>query len=148
VYPDEWDFHDNGVGTLISGGLSDVQSSNDVYMQVRCNSSNQNSGLRYRWHTGYTPGQVSKITVEYEFHCTRTDTPYYQLLIYKVSSGNTGMGGGLWTTTDQWNSWETTDVSTYMDSSGVVYATLCGCAENSNMYDAYVDVVRIKLTLQ
>jgi hypothetical protein len=105
-------------------------------------------GLRYYFHTGYTPAQVSKITVEYQFHGTRTDTPYYQLLIYHVGGGSvTGMGGGLWTTSDQWNTWETTDVSTYMSSSGLIHTTACGCAQNGSMYDTYMDVARVKLTL-
>jgi len=149
VYPDAWNWHSNGVGTLIAGGLSDVQTSNDGYMQVRCNTSNHNSGLRYEFHTGYTPAQVSKITVEYELHCTRTDQPYYQFLILKQdgSGGNTGMGGGLWTTTDQTMTWNSTAVSTYMSSSGYMHVTMCGCSQNSNNYDTYVDVCRIKLTL-
>ena len=147
VYPDAYNWHSNGVGTLIAGGLSDVQTSNDGYMQVRCNTSNHNSGLRYEFHTGYTPSQVNKITVEYELHCTRTDTPSYQFLIYNQSGGQATMGGGLWTTTDQTFTWNTTAVSTYMSSSGYIHVTMCGCAENSNNYDTYVDVARIKLTL-
>ena len=126
-----------------------MQTSNDSYMQVRCNTSNHNSGLRYEFHTGYTPAQVSKITVEYELHCTRTDQPYYEFLILKQdgSGGNTAMGGGLWTTTDQMFTWNSTAVSTYMSGSGYMHVTMCGCSQNSNNYDTYVDVCRIKLTL-
>jgi PKD repeat protein len=149
VYPYAYNWHANGVGTLIAGGLSDVQTSNNGYMQVRCNASNYNSGLRYEFDAAYTPSQVSKITVEYELRSTRSDQPWYQFIIYKQdgSGGNTPMGGGLWTTTDQWFTWETTAVSTYMSSSGYMHVTMCGCAQNSYSYDTYVDVCRVKLTL-
>jgi len=43
--------------------------------------------------------------------------------------------------------WETTDVAAYMTGGGIVYTDLCGCATNSNNYHTYMDVVRIKLTL-
>jgi len=147
VYPDAYNWHSNGVGTLIAGGLSNVQTSDDSYMQVRCNTSNRNSGLRYEFHTGYTPSQVNKITVDYELHCTRTDTPFYNFLIYNQSGGQGTMGGDLWTTTDQTFTWNTTAVSTYMSSSGYIHVTMCGCSQNVNNYDTYVDVCRVKLTL-
>ena len=145
VYPDEWLTDSWGQVTIISGGLSDVQSSNDAYMVARCSATTQNSSLKYRFHTGYTPGQVSKITVEYEFHTTYTNTPSHQFYLYKPAGGSTYMGGGLWTTTDQWFTWNTTDVTSHMDGSGVITVGLCGCHQNSNIYDTSVDVVRIKL---
>jgi PKD repeat protein len=149
VYPTSYNWHANGVGTLISGGLSNLQASDNSYMQVRCNASNYNSGLRFDFNTGYTPGQVNKITVEYEFHSTSASQPWYQDLIMKQdgSGSNTGMPGGLWTTTDQWMTWNSTAVSTYMSSGGLVQVTMCGCNQNSTTYDTYVDVVRLKLTL-
>jgi len=52
-----------------------------------------------------------------------------------------------WPTSDQWFTWETTDVSTYMQSNGTMVVNWCGCSQNSNNYSQYTDVMRIRLEL-
>jgi len=56
--------------------------------------------VQYRLH----PCSGEQDHVEWELHNSRSDTPSYGFLIFKQdgSGSNTGMGGGLWTTTDQW----------------------------------------------
>ena len=147
-YPSSWETStDNSQVTLISGTLADLQSSNDVYMNFRCNTSSQKSYLRYVFTTGYTPSQVNKINVEFELHGTSATTPVYNFLLAKVAGGTTSMYSATWTTTDSWMNWETTAVSTYMTSGGLVYISVCGCPQNTTNYSTYFDTVRLKLTL-
>ena len=147
-YPSSWETStDNSQVTLISGTLADLQSSNDVYMNFRCNTSSQKSYLRYVFTTGYTPSQVNKINVEFELHGTSATTPVYNFLLAKVAGGTTSMYSATWTTTDSWMNWETTAVSTYMTSGGLVYISVCGCPQNTTNYNTYFDTVRLKLTL-
>ena len=148
VYPTSWETYSNALVTLISGGVADLQSDNNVYLVVRANTSNYDSGVQFNWDTSYTPSQVSKIKVDVQFKASRTDTPEYWSNLHTVGGGNTNMlAFTLWTTTDQTFSWETTAVSTYMNGAGDMSLNVCGCSVNSNVYDTSFDLVRITLTL-
>ena len=132
----------------ISGSLSDTQTDNNVYHQVRCDTSSHQYSQLYQWDTTYTPSQVSKITVEWQWHGSRSDTPLYSVLFVKATSGYTQILDNMASPTSDYTfSWETTAVSTYLKSDGTMEVRMCGCNQNSNNYDTYNDVVRIKLTL-
>jgi PKD repeat protein len=132
----------------IAGSLSDTQTDNNVYHQVRCDTSSHQYSQIYVWDTTYTPSQVNKITVEWQWHGSRSDTPLYSVLFAKPAGGYTQILDSLASPTSDYTfSWETTAISTYMNASGVMEVRMCGCNQNSNNYDTYNDVVRIKLTL-
>jgi len=134
--------------TTISGSLSDTQTSNNVYHVVRCDTSSHQYSQFYHWTTSYTPSQVNKITVEWEWHGSRSDTPLYSVLFMKPAGGYTQiLANYLSPTSDYTFSWETTAVSTYLKSDGTMEVQMCGCNQNANNYDTSNDLVRIKFTL-
>ena len=134
--------------TTISGSLSDTQTDNNVYHVVRCDTSSHQYSQFYHWTTSYTPSQVNKITVEWQWHGSRSDTPAYSVLFMKATSGYTQiLDGMLSPTSDYTFSWETTAVSTYLKTDGTMEVQMCGCNQNSNNYDTYNDLVRITFHL-
>jgi len=52
-----------------------------------------------------------------------------------------------WDTSDEWYTWQTTDVETYMSSDGTLGFSICGCPQNSSMYTISSDVLRFRLEL-
>ena len=135
--------------TIISGGLADAQADDDVYMVGECDGTNQQSSYEFQWYTSYTPADITKITVEFQYHGSQSDTPSYWTYIKEGDLGQytTMQDFTLWPTTDQWSTWETTDVATYLASDGTLRAMLCACPQKSNTYNTYLDVVRIRLEL-
>jgi len=148
VYPDTWTTDAYAQVTLVSGGLSDLQSDNGVYMVLRCNNSSQRYSAYYTVDTAYTPSQVNKITVEWQAKDSQSSTP---------GSGELSIrqAGGTWFnfqdavpgTSDTTYSWETTAVSTYMSSTGVLGFRYCACPNGSTMYDISSDLLRFRLDL-
>jgi hypothetical protein len=119
-------------------------------MQFRANATSQDSSIFFYVATSYTPSQVSKITYELQWHGSQSTTPNYTVSVRKSGGDNSWpavMNFQLWPTTDQTFTWETTDIATYMSSSGVMEMAICGCHQNTTSYDTYIDVGRIKLTL-
>jgi PKD repeat protein len=151
VYPDTWSINWYTPGcALQSGALSDLTTDNDAYMVIRCDTSTQRYGIMYTVDTIYTPAQVSKITYEYRAKMSRSDTPTSTVRFTRKSDGVWEDRGGTWlpgTSEAEWT-WNTTAVSTYMDSSGVIGFELCCCPANTNNYDVSSDKMRFRLQLQ
>jgi len=149
VYPDEWETYSGQDVTVISGSLADLDADDDVYLVAECNSSNQQSSFEFRWHTNYTAADISKITVEFQYHGSSSSTPQYWTYIKEgdLSQYTTMQDFALWPTTDQWSTWETTNVSQFLASDGSLTAVLCACPQSSSTYNTYLDVVRIRLEL-
>jgi len=152
VYPDTWAVNWYTPGcALQSGALSDLNTDNSAYMVIRCDTSTQRYGVMYTVDTPYIPSQVSKITWEYQAKMSRTDTPTSTVRFTRKSDGVWEDRGGTWlpgTSDTDWT-WNTTAVSTYMDSSGVIGFELCCCptSGNTNNYDVSSDKMRFRLTL-
>ncbi len=130
--------------------MADLQTANGVYQDYKCDTTNQRYELMYTSHTGYTPSQVTKITIEYRAHSTRSDTPASGNVFVRQSNGSwPNVGGWVPTSTDTDYSWNTTAVSTYMDATGIVGFELCTCPTggNSNNYDVLTDKLRFRLQL-
>ena len=138
-------------GSVVSGGVSNLTASDNSYMRITCNTSSHKAGQGFTIDTSYTPSQVTKITVEIEYRSSRSDTPTRGIMLRNVGTSNwDDIGGtGLWPSSDNWFTWDTSSVSTYMDSSGDIYLAVGGCppSGNSNNWDGYLDVVRVKLDL-
>ena len=150
AYPDTITTFPNPGVTLISGTLADLQTANGVYQDYKCDTTNQRYELMYTSHTGYTPSQVTNITIEYRAHSTRSDTPASGNVFVRQSNGSwPNVGGWVPTSTDTDYSWNTTAVSTYMDATGIVGFELCTCPTggNSNNYDVLTDKLRFRLQL-
>ncbi len=130
-----------------SGGLSDVQTSNDVYFSFY--SDDDYGGYDWYFDTEYTAAQLSKIEVELELKTSRSDTPNLGVNIwnYSISDWTIIRTAAPWSTTDDWIEWETSNVSNYMDNDGVVRVLIGGCPANSNDWALYHDVVRLRLTM-
>jgi len=139
-------------GTTVSGTVSNVQSSDNSYLQLRAGASPWHTGGRFTIDTPLTPSQVSKITVQIEKKTSRTDATGNLDLTLRIAPN--------WTTyTDVWSAaafgtsdawipdYSTTAVSTYMDSNGVVTLDFGGgCSLTSqSTWDLYLDTVRLKL---
>jgi len=135
-------------GSTVSGTISNVQSSDNSYLQVRSTTSGTRyGGWPFTIDTGYTPSQVSNIQVEIEWHSSSASTPDYYIWLAKVGGGEDNIrNGGTWTTSDQWFTWQTSAVSTYMTSGGAIVVDFGGCY-GSTTWNAYIDAVRVKLTL-
>jgi len=151
IYPDTYavNWYTPGV-TLQSGALSDLTTDNAGYMVMRCDTSTQRYGVMYTVDTPYIPSQVSKITWEYQGKVSRSDTPASGVVFARKSDG-TWEDRGSWVpgTSDTDWTWNSTAVSTYMDSSGVIGVELCCCpaSGNINNYDVSSDKIRFRLQL-
>ena len=122
-----------GQGSLVSGALSDLQSSDSAYMIFASNTDScHGTNVQYYFSTGYTPSQVSKIKLEWQLHSSRSDSPSLGILVRKTDNSGytTAVGSMLWGTTDSTQSWETTDVSTYLYSDGSLVNYLCACGRD------------------
>jgi len=133
-------------GSLVSGAVADVQSSDDSYFTWRC-GGDEIGGVEWIIDTSYTPGEFSNLTVEIEMKTSRSDTPYLNVHFYNVTTSGWDLirNGPTWSTTDQWFTWSTGNVSDYMTGDGVVRVAVGGCGTNAETWDLYLDVVRIKL---
>jgi len=149
VYPDSWQSYGGASQpTITSGGLADLRAADDVYMVAACNTSTQQGSMEFTFNTGYSTAEVTQITVDYELHLTRTDTPILLLFIKEGDTSNwTTLLESTWSTTDQRFTWSTTDVARYLGSGGVLTTSVCGCPQNSNNYSDYLDLISIKLDL-
>ncbi len=148
-YPDSWGTWDNC--TIQSGSLTNLQGGGG-YLVTQCSTSTQHYSAYYYAHTVYTPGQVTRLDVDYRAKKSRTDTPGNVLVQISTSSDSWTLIGGwsaLGTSDTDWT-WYTTSVSTYMDSSGTIGFLLCACptSGNSNNYTVSGDLLQFKLTLQ
>jgi len=117
-------------------------------MVIRCDTSTQRYGIMYTADTAYTPAQVSKITVEYQAKRSLSDTPTSGVVFTRKSDATwESRGIGCPAPATPITPGNTTAVSTYMDSSGVVGFELCTCPANSNNYDISSDKMRFRLEL-
>jgi len=146
MYPSSYEIMIWGGGTLASGTLTDVQSSNDTYMAFDSNTSSQNVSIRYKWPTSYTPSQTKKMIYDVEWHGSRADTPKYDVSTHKAPDDYpTLMDFVLWPTTDSTYHWENaTDPGNYIVN-GEIWMDICGCHQNTNNYQTFIDLQRIKL---
>jgi len=138
-------------GTLVSGTVTEVQTSDNTYLQLRA-AAGGNTGGRFTISTGLTPAQVSQITVQIEKRTSRTDaTAKLDLTMWRAPDWT--VYDDVWKaaafgTSDAWiPDWSTTSVSTYMSSSGVLTLDFGGGCEytTSATWDLYLDTVRVKL---
>ncbi len=147
VYPDQWDTFGNT--SLVSGSLSDVQSDNQVYMKFKPDDVSQGASIKYFWNTSYTPDDITKITYEWQYKGDQPDTPTYLIQVWKGNyNWDVIKDDELMPTTDTTFTWETTDVSTYLDSNGTMGLLLCTCPQNSTTYNVSCDLVKVTLTLK
>ena len=153
VYPASWG---NQIWTaydvtILSGGLSDLQTSNDVYMDMECDTSNQNYTVIYEALCGYTASQIYGIVYEYEGHSSRNDTPDGTLMHIRGWDGEYVLldpDGVQWTTTDEWWTFETTSPTSWVEGDGTIGFGMCGCPANSSNYSMVSDVMRFRLYLK
>jgi hypothetical protein len=132
---------------VVSGALSDVQSDNNVYFQLRGNASTQKYWTRMVFTPTRNPATIAKLILDYQWRCSLGTTPQFEMAVLK-SDGTfeTVLPFQLWSTTDQTFTWSTTNAAGYYyDNAGTneIQVPLCGCPQNTSVYDAYLDLVRI-----
>ncbi len=129
VYADTYTFPlDNPRPNLVSGTLSSLQQDDSNYLAFQCNTTTQKYGVKYTATTGYVPSQVSQMTIVYQAKCDRTDTPRLLAMNVLKADGSMEFEANMYPgTTDTNYSWNTTNVSNYMSSGGVVGLVTCGC---------------------
>ena len=151
AYPDTWEANWYTPGVSVqSGSLADLRTDDGQYLVIRSDPSTQRYGVMYTADTAYAPSQMSKITVEYQAKVSRSDTPSSGVTFIRRSDGTyEDVGGWLMGATDTDWSWNSTAVSTYMSSAGVVGFEWCGCPTggNTNNYDVSSDKLRFRLQL-
>ena len=140
-----------GSGTVTSGSLTDTNSENGTYFAIQCDTSSHGISSSFTWNTGYPPSQLSALRVEMKQHCSRSDTPSMTFYMYRPGQSYDHLSWpALRPTSDQWVTYDTTDVASCMDASNHVQVMICGCPSsgNSNNYTESYDVVRLILTLK
>ncbi len=150
VYPDSWDTFSGWAGASeISGTFNDdLKYDDDSYWVTRSDDTQeQRYSIQYYADTGYTPSEVARITAEFQAHCSPNTTPSTLVFLMKNDGGFQYMGAWDDSSVDTWCRLETTDVSSYMTSSGRVGFELCCCPSGSDSYDISADVMRFKLVL-
>ena len=150
VYPNYWSPMWSRNPTPISGGLSNLTAADSSFMDIRADSSANNYAVEYTAPTGYTPSQVSQLTITYVAKYTGAlpDNNGEGVMYARKSDGTWEDIGGFYIgTSDTTFTWSTTNVSNYMDSSGNVGFTACwGCGVSSS-YDILSDQMQFALTL-
>ena len=135
--------------SIVSGALSDTTTEDGTYLVTQCTSS-QGYSVHFDFNVGYNPSQLSALHVEMKQHCSRSDTP--KLTFYMAQPGTSWSIMSwpiLWTTSDQWVVYDTTDVAAHMDSSNNIDLMICGCptSGNSNNYTVSYDLVKLSVTV-
>jgi len=131
--------------TVVSGGLGSLGSDDDVYTVAECDGENQRYSMWYTCDTPYAPEQIAKMTIEYQAHSSEPDTPDCLLFVRKSDGSFEHITTRLWSTSDEWFVWETTNLAKYMSADGVVGFEVCGCPQNGSSYTISVDVLRFHL---
>ncbi len=147
VYPDTWESYTNAPTTITSGSLSSVQANDSNYMVLSCDPASHKSSSHYTWHSGYTPANVTRMTLTYQAKNSASDTPNYMSWIKQESNGSwtSILGGNTWSTSDQTMTWTSTNTAAYMSSAGVMELNFCGCPNNANSYTHSVNWLKMDL---
>ena len=138
--------------SLVSGGLSDLQASDDHYLVVANGSDQNKSGMMaFTWATGRAPSDVSKLKLEVEVHSSSDTCPGAWVEVCDTTSTwlRQATSPVIPGTTDTWITWETTDIPTWLNSDGTFTARLCLCGNVpvQTDYQFFVDTARITLNL-
>jgi len=153
LYPNEF-YSDPGYhpADIISGTLSNVQADDNVYFVTSPHDADDIYSCEYRWSTGYTRSQVSKIKIEFKMKSSRSASPAVNGWVR--SKDGSGPSGDLlfvnyvtYGTTEITKSVETTNINKYMGTDGSIAIFLCGCPQDSNDYNLSMDLCKVTLTL-
>ncbi len=137
---------------IVSGGLSDLQASDDKYLVIGNASDSVRSGsATFNWSTGRTPSEISHLKYELELHSNSEDTPYVWFEIGKADGSTlryatTSVLPGL---SDTWITWETDDIATYVSPTGAVWLKMCVCGNvpTAHDYQVFINTARVTLNL-
>ena len=116
-------------------------------MVVASNVDNQRYSMWYTADTPYLPADVAAIQIEYQAKGSQVGTPNSLIYVRKADGNFDHMLNKEWATDDEWYIWQTTDIASYMDGSGVVGFEVCGCPMTGDAYTISSDVLRFRLTL-
>jgi len=147
VYPDTWG-STNG-STLVSGGQSELQADDDAYQVVQCNTSSHQYVWWYSADTAYTPSQLTKLTVDFIAKSSVSGTPGGSSIVWirKADGSYEILSGWTCGTTENSYTWNTTSISNYMTSDGIVGFRFCGCPVGTSNYNISTDLMRFKFDL-
>ena len=138
-------------GSVVSGTLSNTTAEDGSYFVTTDSTSNQHYCFKFYFATGYTASQVNEVRVEFKLKGSRSDTPGLAFYAWNPNSSSwTNFGSsGTFSTSDQWEVYDTTIPANLINSSGSVEFEVCGCPTtgNSNNYNLSFDVMRVVLTL-
>ena len=135
-------------GTLASGSDSNLTAADGVY-ETYNSSATYSLCVDHVFSTGYTPSQVASLQIQYRLHASLTNSPNVWVNVQKLdSTWDTAINTFVPGTTDVWESWTTTNVSTYLQSNGTIRFRTCGCGNTYNeLYTFSYDYVALTLTL-
>jgi len=151
VYPDTWKAGSGRCSTsVVSGTLADLQADDGVY---HVTSGSVEHSSTYTGHSGYTPSQVARITLEYQAKTTTAFQPPDDRVKLAVRHAD-----ATYETTefDEWRprtfdrdyTWETTDVATYMAADGILGFSFKGCSRTNANYQISSDLLRWRVELK
>jgi PKD repeat protein len=146
TYADTWGTYGGWAEvTILEGDLDALAYDDEVYMVAQCDTSNQQYSMWYRCDTPYTPAQVRKITIEYQAKASLSDTPDCLIFVRKSDGSFEHIATRLWSTSDEWYMWETTNIAKYMSADGMLGFEICGCPQNGSNYTISADVLRFRV---
>jgi PKD repeat protein len=152
VYADTWATQGAKYSSkIVSGTLADLQSDNDVYFVTAPNNAAMRQSSLWTAHSGYTPDQISRITIEYQAKVSDGSQPSSALLFARKPGDSWNLiSDGSWKpgTSDTDYMWETTDVSTYLGSDGIIGFEMCDCPNGKTTYNISSDLLRWRLELK
>jgi len=134
--------------SVVSGGVDALRYDDGVYMVMQPDNPERRYSALYTADSSYTPSQISRITIEYQAKRSSSATPSFGLVFARKQDGS-WQSLGNWTmglSDSDWT-WETTDVSEYMNSAGVVGFEFCACPNGTANYTISSDVMRFRLEL-
>jgi len=152
VYADAWATQGAKYASkIVSGTLADLQSDNGVYFVTAPNNAAMRQSSLWTAHSGYTPDQISRITIDYQAKVSDGSQPSSALLFAR-KPGNTYnlISDGAWKPgiTDTNYTWDTTDVATYLGADGIIGFEMCDCPSAKTTYNISSDLLRWRLELK
>jgi hypothetical protein len=120
-------------------------------MRFRCNTSSRKYFVRMIFTPTRDPATIAKMTLDYQWHAQYATTPTFDMSVRR-SDGTFDniLSWQTWSTSDATLTWSTTNAGGYYYNEGSgdeIWVAQCGCAQDGNVYDNYVDLVRIRFIL-
>ncbi len=128
---------DTGGYTASSGSISDTHVADGVCESFNITNGNPTYyGMRFwgNFYTSYAANQLSKIRIEYKVKSNLNGCPDAWLIAYAADGTQYPSSRQSLTTSNTTFAYETTDVASFMRSSGIVVGAMCVCGAQPSTF--------------